>query len=97
MGRGSGSIPQAQTSAVAVIDLAYGYSGSSSEQVTTCESVQKEILMISHSITTNKSGVLRISIKVTFKHVVSCLIMTGLLMFGCGNGLSPSAIAHSFV
>lgn len=53
--------------------------------------------MISHSITTNKSGVLRISIKVTFKHVVSCLIMTGLLMFGCGNGLSPSAIAHSFV
>jgi hypothetical protein len=97
MGGGSGSIPQAQTSVVADIDSAFGYSGSSSEQATTCELVEKEALMVNQSTTICKAGVVRISVKVTFKQVVSCLIMAGLLMFGYGDGLSPSAITHSFL
>jgi hypothetical protein len=81
--------------AVAVIDWAYVYSGSSSEQVSARELVKKETNMRNQFTTTNKSSVLRIGITVRFKQVVSCLVMAALLVFGYGDGLSPSAIAYS--
>jgi len=87
MGKGCGSIPQAQASVVVAIDLNYVYFGLSSKEP------RKEANMKNQLPTINKTVVCRISIMARIKRNASCLIMAALLMFG-RDGLSPSAIAH---
>ncbi len=48
-----------------------------------------------NQFSTVKTGVGRISVKITIERIKVCLIMAALLMLGYGNGYSPSAIAHS--
>lgn len=93
MGRGSSSILQAQTSAVAVIEIDYGFSVSTSEQNEICET--KETDMTRKCSVTKKSGEKRISITAKIKIKLTCIIVAALLVFGYGDGFSPSALAYS--
>ena len=93
MGRGSGSSPQTQTSVVSAIDLGIDYSRSSSEQVYSCECIEKGELM-TKKVTNTITDAKRICIKVRLKYVITCLTIATLLVFGYGDGFSPSAIAH---
>ena len=94
MGRGSGSSPQTQTSVVAAIDLGIENSNSSSEQVFSCECIEKGEFMTKKITNTIKTDAKRICISFRLKYVITCLTMAALLMFGYGDGFSPSAIGH---
>ena len=89
MGRGSSSNLQAQTPAVAAIKINYGYSVSTSEQMKVCE--YKETVMNKQCTVTSKSGVNHISITAKIKINICFILAAALLVFGYGDGSSPSA------
>lgn len=93
MGRGSSSILQAQASAVAAIEFDYGLSVSTSEQTEVWET--KEAVMRRNCAVTKESGEKRISITAKFKLKLGFIIAAALLVFGYGDGFSPSALAYS--
>jgi hypothetical protein len=94
MGRGSSSILQAQAPVVAAIEFEFSYSGSTSEQVFTCE--QKEAGMRRHCATTITSGVNCISMAAKFR-LTRILLLGALLVSGYGDSISPSTLAHNVV
>ena len=92
MGSGSSSILQAQTPVVATVDFNYDYFLSTSEQVKTCAK-RKEFDMEIQRVKTTVTGVKRISI--TAKLKLRVIIAVAMLVFGYGDGFSPSALAYS--
>ena len=90
VGKGSSSILQAQMPVVAAIKINYSYSVSTSEQTKVCE--YKENTMRKKCIVTTKTGKKYISINAKLKLSV---IASALLVFGYGDGFSPSALVYS--
>ena len=97
MGRGCSSILQVLASVVAVVEIECGFSVAASERTCVCATRKETAMRGQCTVISKNTGVfatIGISAKCMFR--VRCIILAAtLLMFGCGDGLSPSALAYS--
>lgn len=94
MGRGTGSNPETRAPEVAVAEFEFVFLRSASEQAFVCEHHEEVPMRDQHTVA-KKPGDKRTSITATLRLTFVHLLVATMLVFGYGDGSSPSSLADS--